>query len=139
MDRVSPEQRSRNMARIGSRDTAPEMAVRRLLHARGYRYRLHAANLPGKPDIVFSARRRAVFVHGCYWHRHQGCRYAFTPATRPDFWLKKFAANVERDARVIEALSRQGWRVLVIWSCETQTPDGLAAKLTHFLDGAGGC
>jgi DNA mismatch endonuclease (patch repair protein) len=138
-DHLSPEQRSLNMARIGSRDTAPEMTVRKLLHSRGFRYRLHDAKLPGKPDVVFPGRRKAVFVHGCYWHRHRGCRYAFTPVTRPDFWLRKFAANVERDARVIGELRCRGWQVLVVWSCETRDQAALASKLTDFLDGAAAC
>jgi len=133
MDRLTPERRSRNMARIGSRDTAPEMAVRQLLHRLGYRYRLYASYLPGRPDVVFTKRRRVVFVHGCYWHRHAGCRYAFTPKTHADFWLKKFAVNVDRDARVSRELAQSDWRALIIWSCETHDVNELSAKLIHFL------
>ena len=138
MDHLSPEQRSLNMARIRSRDTAPELTVRRLLHAGGYRYRLHDRRLPGTPDLSFPGRRSAILVHGCYWHRHPGCRFARVPGTRTEFWQRKFAANVERDSRVIGELRRQGWRVLVVWSCETTGRD-LAAKLTAFLDGAAAC
>lgn len=138
-DHLSPERRSANMARIRSRDTAPEMAVRKLLHARGYRYRLHDRRLPGTPDLSFPGRRSAILIHGCYWHRHPGCRFARVPGTRTDFWLKKFAGNVDRDARVIEQLTGQGWRVLVVWSCETAAGERLAAKLTDFLDGAAAC
>jgi DNA mismatch endonuclease, patch repair protein len=130
---MTAEQRSRNMARIRARDTAPEMIVRRLLHRLGYRYRLHDCYLPGKPDVVFHARRCILFVHGCYWHRHPGCRFAFLPKTRVDFWTSKFAANVERDARVTKQLQGAGWRVMAVWSCEVRRIDELSAKLTAFL------
>ena len=95
----TPEQRSRTMRAVRSRDTAPEMAVRRFLHAAGLRYRLHDRRLPGVPDLVFPSRRVALFVHGCFWHRHPGCRYASTPKSRQEYWLPKFKANVERDAK----------------------------------------
>jgi DNA mismatch endonuclease (patch repair protein) len=134
MDCMTPQQRSRNMARIRSRNTGPEMAVRRLLHRMGYRYRLHGRYLPGKPDLVFRRRGCILFVHGCYWHRHAGCRFAFFPKSRVDFWTAKFAANVERDKRVIQQLQQAGWRVLVVWSCEISKADALSAKLRTFLD-----
>jgi DNA mismatch endonuclease (patch repair protein) len=121
------------MARIRGRNTAPEMVVRRLLHRLGYRYRLHDCYLPGKPDVVFRGKRCILFVHGCYWHRHAECRFAFLPKTRADFWLSKFKANVERDARVTEQLQGAGWRVMVVWSCELRIVDELSAKLTAFL------
>jgi DNA mismatch endonuclease, patch repair protein len=133
MDCMTPEQRSRNMSRIRGRDTAPEMIVRRLLHHLGYRFRLHDRYLPGKPDLVFRGKRCILFVHGCYWHRHPGCRFAFSPKTRVDFWASKFTANVERDARVTKQLRATGWRVMVVWSCEVRGIDELSAKLTAFL------
>lgn len=115
------------MSGIRGTNTRPELAVRRYLHARGFRYRLHAKDLPGKPDIVLPKYRTVVLVHGCYWHRHEGCRYATTPSTRRDFWLKKFQENVERDRRFRRKLNSLGWRVLVIWECEidSEALDGL--------------
>jgi DNA mismatch endonuclease (patch repair protein) len=133
MDRLSEEQRSRLMARIGPRDTAPEMRVRRLLHGLGYRYRLHARNLPGKPDLVFPSRRRILFVHGCYWHRHPRCPRAFSPASRVDFWERKFEATRARDSRVICELENCGWRVMVVWECEIRKLDELAERMIDFL------
>jgi DNA mismatch endonuclease (patch repair protein) len=108
------------MAGIGGRDTQPEHAVRRYLHAAGLRFRLHDRRLPGRPDLLFPTRKTVVFVHGCFWHRHTGCRYATTPATRPEFWQRKFSSNVVRDRRVAELLRSMGWRVLVVWECETR-------------------
>lgn len=116
-DVVDRETRSRMMAGIRGRDTRPEMALRRALHARGFRYRLHGADLPGRPDLVFPRHRAVVFVHGCFWHRHPGCRYATTPATREAFWSAKFDANVARDRAVQGALASMGWRVGVAWEC----------------------
>lgn len=117
--------RSALMARIGGRDTGPELRVRRFLHARGLRYSLHDRHLTGRPDIVFRCRRIAVFVHGCFWHRHPGCSATRTPKTRLEFWEPKFRANVARDEQVRSALTEQGWRVIVIWECETTTEDAL--------------
>jgi DNA mismatch endonuclease (patch repair protein) len=111
----------RIMQNVRGRDTVPELAVRRWLHARGLRFRLHRTDLPGKPDIVLPGRRVAIFVHGCFWHRHRGCKRATTPKTRRAFWSKKFQENVARDARNERALRRLGWRVLIIWECETRT------------------
>ncbi len=105
------------MSGIGAKDTKPELALRRALHARGYRYRLHDKRLPGKPDIVLPRYKAVIFVHGCFWHRHPNCRYATTPATRPEFWAKKFRGNVERDKRNQAALTDLGWRVAVVWEC----------------------
>lgn len=136
-DIVDPETRSRMMSRIRSRNTRPEVGLRRALHARGLRYRLHDPRLPGRPDIVFPRFRAACFVHGCFWHRHPGCRYATTPATRRDFWAAKFSANVERDARNRLELLAVRWRVAVVWEC-TLRRDGyeaIAAALHDWLEG----
>ena len=116
-DVVDKETRSRMMSGIRGKDTKPELIVRRFLHRAGLRFRLHA-KLPGKPDLVLPKHRAAVFVHGCFWHRHEGCRYATTPANNAAAWQEKFAANVRRDAKVRQQLEELGWRVLVIWSCE---------------------
>lgn len=118
MDIVDQRTRSRMMAGIKGKDTKPEMAVRRYLHAFGYRFRLHREDLPGKPDIVLAKLKTCIFVHGCFWHRHIGCRYATVPKTREDFWSDKFRATVARDLRAIQALKDAGWRVLVVWECE---------------------
>lgn len=123
------------MARIRGKDTKPEVAVRRLLHALGYRFRLHGRGLPGTPDIVFAGRRKAVEVRGCWWHRHSdpACPNRATPKTRPDFWQRKFATNVARDARNEQALAAMGWGLLVIWECEVRQGDDLAPRLIAFL------
>lgn len=132
-DRLSPEARSANMARIRSKDTGPELAVRRALHAAGFRFRLHRKDLPGKPDIVLPGHRTVVFVHGCYWHRHEGCGNATTPGTRREFWLAKFASNTARDSRNVAALQAAGWKVVIVWECETGRPDRLAAVIRERL------
>jgi DNA mismatch endonuclease (patch repair protein) len=132
-DRLSPEQRSRNMARIRGKDTTPELVVRRLLHQLGYRYRLHEAKLPGSPDVVFPARRKVIFLHGCFWHRHPRCKYAYTPKSRIDFWMSKFERNVTRDARNQRALEGLGWETLVVWECEIHNLDVLRDRLVNFL------
>ena len=105
------------MAGIRGRDTRPEMTLRRGLHRTGFRYRLHVADLPGKPDLVLPARRAAVFVHGCYWHRHEGCHWCSTPASNEEFWAAKFESNVRRDARHVAELESAGWRVAIVWEC----------------------
>ena len=122
MDVHTPETRSFNMSRIRGRDTLPELTIRRILWARGYRYRLYKKGLPGKPDMVLRRYRAAIFVHGCYWHRH-GCRATTTPATRRDFWLRKFEDNMARDTLNLESLREAGWRVLVIWECSIRGKD----------------
>ena len=119
VDRLTPEERSRNMSRIRSRDTGPEMRVRKVAHALGLRFRLHRRDLPGTPDLVFPKYRVALFVHGCYWHRHEGCPKAYTPKSRIPFWTGKFASNTARDARKAAELSAIGWRPEVVWECET--------------------
>ncbi|MGI8908115.1 MAG: very short patch repair endonuclease [Candidatus Sumerlaeaceae bacterium] len=129
----SQEQRSRNMAAIRAKDTSPEIAVRRLLHRLGYRYRLHVKDLPGKPDIVLPRFHAIVEVRGCFWHRHPGCRYATSPATRQEFWQAKFKENMARDRRVEELLSQQGWRLEIVWECEIREMATLETKLVKFL------
>jgi|SRR5215469_291029 len=131
-DIMSPETRSLLMARIKGKNTKPELAVRRLLHKLGYRYRLHVRDLPGCPDIVFARKRIVIFVHGCFWHRHS-CGRAYQPKTRATFWRDKFRANVSRDSKSMRELSRLGWRYLVIWECQVSKPISLASKLQRFL------
>ena len=112
------EQRSRNMSAIKSKNTKPEIAVRKLLHSMGYRFRLHSKNLPGSPDIVLPKYKTVIFVHGCFWHRHENCKYASTPKTRQEFWNKKFNENILRDKKNLEILSSLGWKIIIIWECE---------------------
>lgn len=123
------------MARVKSRDTGPEMIVRRALHAAGYRYRLHERKLPGTPDIVFPARRSVVFVHGCFWHGHTDCRLASTPKTRTEFWLTKIEGNRARDLRVHRELEALGWRVHIVWQCTTKNGENLIAQIRELLEG----
>jgi DNA mismatch endonuclease (patch repair protein) len=125
VDIVSPQTRSRMMASIRGADTAPELLVRAYLHRAGLRFHVHVRQLPGTPDIVFPNRKLAVFVHGCFWHRHVGCPYCTTPATRPDFWARKFEANRARDRRNVEQLHQIGWAVLTVWECQTASIDEL--------------
>lgn len=134
MDRISKMKRSANMAAIPSRNTGPEINVRRILHDLGVGYRLHDRELPGRPDIVMKGRRRAIFVHGCFWHRHRGCKYAYEPKSRQEFWQTKFAGNVERDRLVLRRLRLKGWRVLVIWECEAANAKLARRRLVSFLD-----
>jgi len=117
VDVVDRATRSRMMSGIRGKDTKPELAVRSFLHRAGLRFRLHA-RLPGKPDLVLPRYRTVVFVHGCFWHRHEGCRYATTPASNAGFWQEKFAANVQRDARVKRQLEEAGWQVETVWACQ---------------------
>ncbi|WP_127651336.1 very short patch repair endonuclease [Pseudomonas koreensis] len=119
-DIVSPEHRSKMMSMIKSKNTKPEMIVRSMCHELGFRYRLHRKDLPGSPDLVFPKHRLCIFVHGCFWHRHPGCKYAYTPKSRPDFWLPKLAKNVERDLQVQERLKALGWKVVIVWECHTK-------------------
>ncbi len=127
--------RARTMRAVRSRDTGPEMAVRRMLHGRGYRYRLHRADLPGRPDIVFAGRRRVIFVHGCFWHGHGCARGARVPKANRAYWVAKIARNVARDAAACAALEAAGWGVAVVWECELRDGAALAARLAAFLDG----
>jgi DNA mismatch endonuclease (patch repair protein) len=128
-DRISKEKRSWNMSRIRAANTKPELVVRSLLHGMGFRYRLHVRALPGCPDIVLPRWKSAVLVHGCFWHRHQGCHLAYTPKSRKAFWTKKFEGNVNRDKKASTMLRRLGWRVFVVWECELQDHDHLARRL----------
>jgi DNA mismatch endonuclease, patch repair protein len=132
-DVMTSEQRSRCMSRIRGRDTIPEMLVRSLTHRLGYRFRLHCRTLPGCPDLVFPGRRKVIFVHGCFWHRHEGCRFATMPATRKEFWSNKLIGNRDRDQRNQTALRKNGWRVLVVWECYTGDNVMLAEQLRRFL------
>lgn len=136
-DVVSISKRSQMMSGIRSRDTTPEIRVRRLLHRQGYRFRLHSRDLPGTPDIVFPRRRIAIFVHGCFWHLHQGCRLAKVPETRADFWRAKLTKNSERDKVAILKLHALGWRVLVVWECylrRCKQDDALASALSMWVE-----
>jgi DNA mismatch endonuclease (patch repair protein) len=133
MDNLTPERRSWNMGQIKSTNTRPELAVRSRLHRLGYRFRIHRRDLPGCPDIVLPKYKSIIFVHGCYWHRHEGCRYAYTPKSRQDFWLKKFSRTVQRDVEVQDELKRLGWQVLVIWECEVKQMDKVEKRLLQFL------
>jgi DNA mismatch endonuclease, patch repair protein len=131
VDIVDKATRSRMMAGISGSDTKPERDLRLALHRLGFRYRLHAKNMAGRPDIVFPKYRAAVFVHGCFWHRHQGCRYTTTPVTRPEFWQAKFESNVARDKRVEAALLDAGWRVKTVWECALRGPLRIEATADH--------
>ncbi len=133
MDRLSRERRSWNMSRIRNRDTKPERITRAVLHALGFRFRLKPQLLPGKPDIVLTRHKTVVMVHGCFWHRHKNCRFAYSPKTNRDFWGKKFAGNVARDLAVRRCLRQDGWRVIVVWACETVHPIGLSRRLQRKL------
>ncbi|MDR0576990.1 MAG: DNA mismatch endonuclease Vsr [Candidatus Accumulibacter sp.] len=135
VDTLTPAERSYRMSLVRSTDTKPEFAVRRLIHGMGYRYRIHRHDLPGTPDIVFPARRLVIFVHGCFWHRHDGCSLARMPKSKLEFWRKKLEGNRERDIRKIGKLESMGWRVLVVWECELSDLDILASRLRGFLDG----
>lgn len=133
MDQISKAHRSWNMSRIRCRDTNPERAVRSILHRLGYRFRLHASDLPGKPDIVLPKWNQVILVHGCFWHRHGQCKLAYTPKSRLAFWTKKFQQNVHRDIVNLRKLRRLGWHVRVIWECQTQKPGRLARKLDRLI------
>lgn len=125
------------MRAVRKKDTKPELAVRRLLYAMSFRFRLHRRDLPGSPDIVLPRYRAAIFVHGCFWHRHDGCRHANLPRSRPEYWLPKLARNVERDRAALAALEAAGWRVLVLWECELRDGDWLREQLLRFLPCSG--
>lgn len=132
-DPLTPSERSERMSRIRNTDTKPEMIVRRLVHGMGYRYRLHARDLPGKPDLVFRLRKRIIFVHGCFWHQH-GCRQYRQPLTKRSFWEPKLTRNKERDAKVQRELRRQGWGTMVIWECQVKKEAILRNRIKRFLE-----
>jgi len=136
----SREKRSEVMGKVRSRDTKPEIAVRKLLHGMGYRFTVNGPknkNLPGRPDIVLPKYKTVVFVHGCFWHRHKGCRMAASPKSNKKFWQEKFARNVARDRRNSRKLRNQGWRVLVVWECEVRMAEKLSKKLKRGIDRPG--
>jgi len=136
-DKMSPEARSALMSRVRSKDTAPERMVRSLLHRMGYRFRIHQRSLPGTPDIMLRRHRTAIFVHGCFWHGHEGCRRSRLPETRRDFWEAKISRNIGRDSEAVAGLERLGIRVLVLWECELRNVESVRATLhRHFDDGA---
>lgn len=123
--------RSETMARVRSKDTTPEMRLRRALHSRGLRYRLHAHELPGKPDIVFRRQKVAIFVHGCFWHSHPGCSRARIPSSRQEYWIPKLDRNKARDSRVQAELRDMGWTVIVVWECRTKTPEPFVDEIAQ--------
>jgi DNA mismatch endonuclease (patch repair protein) len=127
------EQRSRNMSAIKSKNTKPEIAVRRLLHSMGYRFRLHRKDLPGSPDIVLPKYKTVIFVHGCFWHRHENCKYASTPKTRKEFWENKFNSNKKRDQKIQKEIIDLGWKFIIIWECEARNIQPLEEKLKGYL------
>ena len=134
-DHLTPIERSAQMRRIRKRDTKPELIVRRLVHALGLRFRLYRGDLPGTPDLVLPRHRSVIFVHGCFWHQHTGCRLARQPKTRLDYWIPKLARNVERDLHARTALEQAGWQCLVVWECETRDREALRATLRRSLLG----
>jgi DNA mismatch endonuclease, patch repair protein len=133
MDSLSPLRRSENMRRIRSKDTSPEMAIRRLVHSLGFRYRLHVGHLPGKPDLVFPGLKKIIDVRGCFWHQHRGCLDAHVPRSRTDYWLPKLRRNKQRDKRNQRKLRAQGWDVLILWECESKSEKVLRRQLLRFL------
>jgi DNA mismatch endonuclease (patch repair protein) len=136
MDTLTPEQRSERMGRVKGKGSAAEQHIRSLVHRMGYRFRLHGAKLPGKPDLVFPARRKVIFVHGCFWHRHPdpNCRLARLPKSRQDFWIPKLEGNRARDLRVEAALADLGWGVLTIWECKMRDEASIRNEIGTFLD-----
>lgn len=133
IDTVTVDMRSLMMSKIRREHTMPEIIVRKLLFAAGFRYRLHVANLPGKPDIVFKKRRKVIFVHGCFWHQHENCRKGVVPKTREDFWNAKLLRNKKRDIENVRSLISCGWDVLIVWECELKDRESLRHRLVSFL------
>lgn len=134
MDLLSPEQRSKNMSRILSKDTRPELIVRSIVYKLGFRYRLHVKEVPGKPDLVFKKRKKAIFVHGCFWHQHPGCREGRVPGSRTDYWQPKLRRNQERDIAAQTSLKCQGWQFLIIWECELKNLSTVVKRIKQFLE-----
>jgi DNA mismatch endonuclease (patch repair protein) len=134
VDTLTPAERSERMSRIRSTNTKPEVALRKALHRLGFRFRLHGNRLPGKPDIVLSKYRTAIFVHGCFWHRHEGCKVATTPKSNTAFWVEKFDRNIARDAAALLELQATGWKVLVAWECQLGSPEKAAAKALQLAE-----
>ncbi|MYN42859.1 DNA mismatch endonuclease Vsr [Duganella sp. FT109W] len=133
VDSIDPRARSAMMARIRGKNTRPELTVRKMLFAAGYRYRLHVRKLPGSPDLVFASRKKAIFVHGCFWHLHDNCNRARMPKSRVEFWTDKLNGNKARDERSLNALERAGWQIYVVWECELDKREILEKKLKQFL------
>ena len=134
MDTLTPEKRSERMSRVRCKDTKPEFTVRRMLHAAGYRYRLHRRDLPGSPDLVFPRQKKVIFVHGCFWHRHPGCPNCRLPKSKLDFWKPKLEANRVRDLRNHQRLRKLGWSYLIIWECEVRDKEDLARRVATFME-----
>jgi DNA mismatch endonuclease (patch repair protein) len=134
MDTLSPQERSERMSRVRGKDSAPELKLRRLVHGLGFRYRLHVRELPGQPDLVFPSRRALIFMHGCFWHRHEGCKLARLPKSKLDFWGGKLEANKQRDISHQQRLRELGWRVLVIWECELSDVGHVSEIVSGFLN-----
>lgn|SRR5579875_3229334 len=134
MDTLTKAERSERMALIRSKDTKPELAIRSLIHRMGYRYRLHAKQLPGRPDLVFAGRSKIIFVHGCFWHLHQNCFNNRPPKSKQEYWKPKLDRNAKRDLEVRRKLQRLGWKVLVVWECELGNIERLAKRIKAFLD-----
>lgn len=132
-DKISKARRSANMRAVRCRDTKPEIRVRRIAYGLGFRFRLHRSELPGKPDVVFIGRKKAIFVHGCFWHQHSGCKRATMPKSNTAFWSAKLFRNVQRDAEHLKNLKAAGWKAFVVWECETIDASRLAARLNRFL------
>lgn len=135
MDTLSPDERSERMSRVHSKDTKPELVVRRMVYRMGYRYRLHRSDLPGRPDLAFIGMKKAIFVHGCFWHLHENCDIYRLPKSRRGFWLPKLNANKERDEANLEALWAMGWSTLVVWECELRDTAALGRRIRTFLEG----
>jgi DNA mismatch endonuclease (patch repair protein) len=131
---MEPAERYKRMSSVKSKGSKPEMIVRRMIHALGYRYRLHVKELPGSPDLVFRGKKKAVFIHGCFWHRHDCKSGSRIPPSNKEYWLPKLALNQERDRKVVDSLLKLGWSVLVIWECETKDADSLRKRITTFLE-----
>lgn len=133
MDKLTPQRRSENMSAIRSKDTSPEITVRRLIHSMGYRYRLHVAKLPGKPDLVFTRLKKIIEVRGCFWHQHPGCIDSHIPKTRSEYWAPKLERNQRRDVENLNKLKELGWDVLTVWECQLDNPRNLQARFRRFL------
>lgn len=137
MDTLSPIERSARMSLIKGKNSRPEMKIRKLVYSLGYRYRLHVKTIPGSPDLVFRGKKKIIFVHGCFWHRHESCHLARVPKTRPEFWIPKLEKNRQRDAAILQKLSADGWKVLVIWECQIKHKDELILSIKDFLEAEG--
>ena len=134
MDRFTPSQRSSIMRKVKAKNTKPEIIVRNMVYSMGFRYRLNRRNLPGSPDLVFTGRKKAIFVHGCFWHQHQGCRHSTLPSARQEYWSTKLTANRVRDERTSALLMEMGWQVLIVWECELKDQDRVKGFLSDFLN-----